>query len=102
MEGVAPIRSTNFCRYCSSPKEPKTIRLDGTVLSGCSAAGTLPDDWIRRLCPSGRQPFRSVPEGPTTGKVRVARHRGVTGRRVIADLFRYANFSLPIVTATQL
>ena len=47
------IRSTNFCRYCSSPQEPKTIRPDGTVPSGCSAAGTLPDGWIRRLCPSG-------------------------------------------------
>src|SRR5579872_813106 len=37
------IRSANFCRDCSCLQEPKTIRPDGTVLSGCSADGTLPD-----------------------------------------------------------
>src|SRR5580704_14233462 len=53
--GCGAIRSTNFCRYCSSPQKPKTIHSDGTVLSGCSASDTLPDGWMRRSCPSGRQ-----------------------------------------------
>src|SRR5258708_9774225 len=56
------IRSTNFCRYCSSPQKPKTLHPDGTVLSGCSASDTLPDGWMRRSCPSGRQTAPYSPE----------------------------------------
>jgi hypothetical protein len=66
-----------YFRTCSNGSGPFSSRF-ASVSPPRTSVARLPVychiDGIRRLCPSGRLPFRYAPERPTTGKVRVARN----------------------------